>query len=173
MLEFGKLVFLPNGVRMPGRVLAVMAVLFLAVQSGSAGASPKTHEQATRQFFASSKMGEVFDAMAVQMTDVQIKSAPILVPFREPILTFLRKYMSWKELEPELVKIYMKEFSEGELKDMTKFYSTSTGRKVLHKMPELSAAGAAIGQAKLEAHAAEFQAILEEAQKKNEAAAQK
>ncbi len=158
---------------MPGRVPAFVAVLCLAVHSLAAAASPKSHEQATRKFFESSKMGQVFDAMAVQMTDAKINSAPMLTPFREPILTFLRKYMSWKELEPELVKIYMKEFSESELKDMTKFYGTATGQKVLRKMPELSAAGAAVGQQKLEAHAAEFQAILEEAQKKNEAAAQK
>ncbi len=158
---------------MSPRIRAALVVLCLAVQATPSAATPESHLKATKKFFEAAKMDQVFDAMAVQMTDMQIKANPILTPFRESILTFLRKYMSWKELEADVTKIYMKEFAESELKEMTKFYATPTGQKVLKKMPELSAEGAAIGAKKLEAHAGEFQAILEEAQKKNEAAAKK
>lgn len=155
--------------RLPGSLLA----LCLCLISMQAKATPKSHEDATRKFFQAAKMDQVFDALAVQMTDAQIQANPILTPFRESIVAFLRKYMSWKELEPDMVKIYMQEFTEAEVKDMTKFYATATGQKVLKKMPELSAQGAVLGQKKLVAHAAEFQTILEEAQKKAEAAAKK
>lgn len=158
---------------MSSRISVVLSVLWLMLQAAPAAGSPESHLKATKRFFEAAKMAEVFDAMAVQMTDMQIKTNPLLTPFRESILLFLRKYMSWKELEADVTKLYMKEFTEGELKEMTKFYATATGQKVLKKMPELSAEGAALGARKLEAHAAEFQSILEEAQKKNEAAAKK
>lgn len=158
---------------MRGRILTSIAVLWAAVQAGTLLATPATHDQAARNFFAASKMDQAFDAMAVQMTDAQIAANPIMTAFREPILTFLRKYMSWKELEPDLVTIYTKEFSESELKEMAKFYGTPTGQKVLKKMPELTSQGQLLGQKKLEAHVGEFQAILDEAQKKNEGAAKK
>ena len=158
---------------MSSRIRVALTVLCLAVHAAPLLASPESHLKATKKFFEAAKMAEVFDAMAVQMTDMQIKTNPLLTPFRESILVFLRKYMSWKELEADVTKLYMKEFTESELKEMTKFYATATGQKVLRKMPELSSEGAAIGARKLEAHGAEFQTILEEAQKKNEAAAKK
>lgn len=158
---------------MSSRIRVALAVLCLAVQSAPILASPESHLKATKKFFEAAKMGAVFDDMAVQMTDMQIKTHPLLTPFRESILVFLRKYMSWKELEADVTKLYMKEFTEAEIREMTKFYGTPTGQKVLKKMPELSAEGAAIGAKRVEAHEAEFQAILEEAQKKNEAAAKK
>jgi hypothetical protein len=153
------------------RVRLVAAVFLCSIFAASAWASPKSHEAAVKQFFKTAKMEKMFDGMAVQITEMQVQANPVLKPFRDSILTFLKKYMSWKELEGEMVKIYMSEFTEAEVGEMTKFYATPVGQKVLTKMPELTARGAALGQQRLQGHMAEFQQILAEAQKKNEEAA--
>ncbi len=136
-----------------------------------AHASPASHEAAVRNFFKVAKMDELMNATLVQLTDVQVNANPAMAPFKGVLLQFFTKYMSWKSLEPDLVKLYVKEFSEAEIGEITKFYQTPTGMKVMKKLPELSAQGAAIGQARVQEHIGELQEMIAAEDKKNAPAA--
>jgi len=59
-----------------------------------------------------------------------------------------------------MAKIYMAEFSESELNELTKFYQTPLGKKTIQKMPALMAKGAEIGQKRVQKHLPELQAAL-------------
>ena len=65
---------------------------------------------------------------------------------------------SWDDLKPQLLELYVREFTEGELTEILAFYHTPTGKKTLAKFPTLIAEGAKIGQA----YAATKQASLVE-----------
>jgi hypothetical protein len=73
---------------------------------------------------------------------------------------FLNKYMSWASLKDDMAKIYMAEFSESELNELTKFYQTPLGKKSIQKMPVLMTKGAEIGQKRVQEHLPELQAVL-------------
>ena len=52
----------------------------------------------------------------------------------------------WEELKPKMIDLYVKEFSEQELKELLAFYKTPTGKKALSKLPTIMQQRAAIGQ---------------------------
>ncbi|WP_263144282.1 DUF2059 domain-containing protein [Pseudomonas sp. RIT-PI-AD] len=62
----------------------------------------------------------------------------------------LDKAVGWDKLKPDLVKLYVSNFSETELKDMIAFYQSPTGKKMMEKMPQLGNEAARLTQAKLE-----------------------
>lgn len=71
--------------------------------------------------------------------------------------------MSYESMKDDLAKIYAEEFTEQELKDITKFYLTPAGKKVNQKMAALMQKGVVLGQNRMQAHLAEFQNDLQKA----------
>src|SRR4249920_1997335 len=63
-------------------------------------------------------MQKVLDDSMVLSLDAQIKAQPALVPYRETMLEFFHKYMSYESLKPELVAVYEEAFSEQELSEL-------------------------------------------------------
>ncbi len=147
------------------RARLAFSLLVAVFVSSAAFADAKSHEKAVRKFFVSAKMDEVFEETLDQMTDVQLKANPLLAPYRETLSKFFKKYMSWKSLEDDMVKLYVKEFTEAEIKEMTRFYETPVGRKVMKKMPQISAEAAAIGQARIQGHMSELTNVIQDAAK--------
>ena len=75
--------------------------------------------------------------------------------------SFLSKYMSWASMKDDMVKIYVGEFTEPELKELAAFYQTPLGRKTVQKMPALLAKGAEMGQKRVQEHLPELQAAIQ------------
>ena len=95
-----------------------------------------------------------------QMLDVQIKSNPMLETKRSAMQAFFKKYMSWSSLKEEYIKIYQSEFTEAELKDITAFYKTPTGKKMAEKAGVLAIKGSSMGQQRVQEHLPELQEML-------------
>jgi hypothetical protein len=81
--------------------------------------------------------------------------------FKTVILNFLSKYMSFTDLKQEMARIYAEEFTEAELKEITRFYLTPVGKKTIEKLPALQQKGIAIAQQKLQAHLPELQQTMQ------------
>jgi hypothetical protein len=81
--------------------------------------------------------------------------------FKTIMLTFLSKYMSFTDLKQEMARIYAEEFTEAELKEITRFYLTPVGKKTIEKLPSLQQKGMAIAQQKLQAHLPELQQTMQ------------
>nr|WP_256930775.1 DUF2059 domain-containing protein [Pseudomonas sp. ABC1] len=77
----------------------------------------------------------------------------------------LDKAIGWDKLEPELVKLYTRQFSEQELRQLIEFYRSPLGRKVLTQLPELNMRSAQITQDKLEAAVPEVNKLLDDMSK--------
>lgn len=74
----------------------------------------------------------------------------------------LDKSVGWDKLEPDMVKLYTSNFDEQELKQLITFYESPLGKKVLEKMPTLTAQSAQITQSKLEGAVPEVNKLLAE-----------
>jgi len=53
------------------------------------------------------------------------------------------------------------QFTEEELKDITRFYQTPSGKKMARLTPELTAKGAMLGQQEVQAHLGELGEMIE------------
>ena len=78
------------------------------------------------------------------------------------MMKFFQKHMSWESLEFEFIYIYSQAFTAQELKELTAFYETPTGKKTIEKMPQLMAQGAQIGAARVQENMQELQAMIKE-----------
>ncbi len=81
--------------------------------------------------------------------------------FKTVMLNFLSKYMSFTDLKQEMAQIYAEEFTEAELKEITRFYLTPVGKKTIEKLPALQQKGIEIAQQKLQAHLPELQQTMQ------------
>lgn len=96
-----------------------------------------------------------------EMLNLQLKQTPEFEPYKEVILKFFYKHMSYESLKPDLIKMYSEVFTAAELKEITTFYKTPTGSKTLEKMPELMAKGGAVGAKKVQNNMRELQEMIQ------------
>ena len=129
-------------------------------QPAPARADEASHRKAVDSLFALMGMEKVLAESIDQMLAMQVQQNPALAQFQPQMKAFLSKYMSWASLKDDMAKIYMAEFTEAELKELTKFYETPLGKKTIQKMPGLMAKGAEIGQKRVQDHLPELQAAL-------------
>lgn len=85
----------------------------------------------------------------------------------------LEKAVGWKQVKPELVELYASSFSESELKELIVFYQSPLGKKLMEKMPALSAQSAQLTQKRLETAVPEVNKLLAEMTKQLEPATAK
>lgn len=122
--------------------------------------------KAAEELLAAADMETVFTEALAQQLDAQVAQNPELAEVKGAMQAFFEKYMSWKAIKGDMAKVYADAFSEQELAEITKFYKTPTGKKMAQATPELLAKGAAIGQQRVEEHAAELQQMITDAMSK-------
>ena len=143
-------------------------VVGLCLCSAQAQADDASHMASVQELFKVMHMDETMAKSIDAMLDQQVKQNPLIGRFRAVMSAFLQKHMSWQSIEPEMAKIYMQEFTEAEIKEMSTFYKTPLGQKVITKTPAMMAKGAEIGQARVQQNMAELQKMIadEEAKQK-------
>ena len=106
-------------------------------------------------------MEAVFTKTIDQVLAEQVAENPSLGELKPVMKAFFEKHMSWAALKTEMAQIYAEQFTEEELKDITQFYQTPSGKKMARITPDLMAKGAMLGQEKVQAHLGELGAMIE------------
>ncbi len=119
-----------------------------------------THEQAVVELFGLMDLEKTMIGGVTAMVDAQVASNPQIEPFRGVLIAWATKYLTWEEMAPQMVKIYMEAFTEAETRDMIAFYRSPTGHKALTKLPELFQKGAALGVDIGKAHQSELEEMI-------------
>ncbi len=70
----------------------------------------------------------------------------VIVLLRGATRAWMTEDIKWSELEPKIVDLYVRDFTEAELREVIAFYKTPTGQKALKNLPLLMAECAKIGQ---------------------------
>ncbi len=123
-------------------------------------ASAAASAAAAMELFTAMKLQTNIQDTAAAMIDSEVGRNPGLNPFRETMLTWLKKYMTWDAMVPELTKLYTSTFTDDELKQMAKFYGSPAGKKSLEKLPELMQRTAMIGAGLAQPHSDELKAAM-------------
>ena len=142
-------------------LLSAVVAAALLLQPAVARADEASHRQSAENLLNLMGMEQLLAQSIDQMLDMQVKQNPQIAPFQSEMKSFLSKYMSWPSLKEDMVKIYMTEFTEPELKELTAFYNTPLGKKTVQKMPALMQKGAEMGQRRVQEHLPELQAAIQ------------
>ena len=153
--------------------------LVIAVLGFMSFASPAFADPSAAQREAAAELLRVMGiersmmAGATAVVDVQIHQNPTLGPFRDVLLKWASKFMTWEAVSGPLTDLYAQTFTESELKEIVAFYKTPTGHKALIEMPGLMQKGAAMGAELAKAHAPELEQMIRERAQELEKATQK
>src|SRR5262245_19860160 len=121
-----------------GFVGLVFMVYFALAGTLFAQQPVSSHDQAVLDLIKIIKADQQMMAITENMADAMANSNPMLEQFRGVIVEWARKYMTWNEMLPQIVRLYKETFSECEIREIIAFYQTPVGQKVLAKLPELT-----------------------------------
>lgn len=108
-----------------------------------------------------SQMELMMQNMSTQM-GVQPSEQAIFDEYYNKMSFVIKEDMSWAKMEPLMVDIYSRNFSEKEIDDMLAFYKTETGQSLLLKMPAVMQESMQMSQTLMQASIPRIQQIAKE-----------
>lgn len=151
---------------------ALFAAMLLTLLSSQVMADAASHAAAARQLLklvnadqiAGPWFGQVNQMFAQRFAETQAPESKkaVLESYQAKADATLNKVVGWDKLEPEMVKLYTKGFSEAELNELIAFYKSPLGQKVLKQMPALFSESMKMTQSKLEPVVPQINQLLEQ-----------
>jgi hypothetical protein len=133
-----------------------IATVVLALAT-SASAQSSTHAKLAEELLVAIGTPQSIERSLPGMVQAQIAQAPQLAPYRDQLLEFYDETVGWNQMKAELVPLYVRTFSEPELRRMPEFYRSDAGRKTLEQLPLLVAQGAQLAMRKVQLRLPELQ----------------
>lgn len=122
---------------------------------------PAAQRKAAEELLVAMRMEQTATNALNQMVTAQLIQRPELKAVEPEMRGFLNKYMSWASIKDDMADLYAREFSEKELKDLKKFYASSTGQRFIGRQSQLMVAGMELGQRRMQEHLPELQQSIE------------
>ncbi len=147
---------------MKTKLRLLFAIAIASAIASVAIADTKSHRKAAEDLLTTMGVENQMARSIDQSLEAQIKMTPVMAQFKEPMKKFFSKYMSYASLKDDLITTYVDAFTEKELKEITAFYKTPVGKKMVEKMPELMSKGMEIGMKRVQDNQAELQKMIQE-----------
>lgn len=126
-----------------------------------AGVQPvDTHTQAAAELVSTLNIEQRISSSGEIMVDQMIRQNPMLGPYRDVLLKWSMSFMAWDSVGPYFTRIYKDAFTERELRQLTAFYRTPLGQKVLTVLPDLLRRGVEYGSTAAQDHLPELQEAI-------------
>ncbi|BDY04867.1 DUF2059 domain-containing protein [Ferrimonas sp. YFM] len=94
--------------------------------------------------------------------DHQVRANSEMEPFRQTLKVFYFKHAGWDSVKEDYAALYQEAFSEEELRQLTEFYRTQVGQKMLRLQPQLMEEAMMIGERRLDENIQELQQMVRE-----------
>jgi len=145
------------------RRLAALIIILSFVAGGRLFAQQRlsSHDQAVMDLIKVTKVEQQMATSTEAVADAMTKGNPVLMPFRDVIVEWASKYLTWNAMLPEVAKLYKETFTESEVRELIAFYQTPVGQKVLAKLPEVTQKAFSIGSTIGQAHSDELRQMIE------------
>jgi len=108
---------------------------------------------------------EIYKNAVETSTKRLVEANPKFKKIEDKIKAFYEKTIGWGVMKDDLAKLYAKYYTVDELKDITEFYKTKTGKKVLKTMGNLTYEGQKLTRSRLMPHMDELKKMLDKAAK--------
>ncbi|BBJ00597.1 hypothetical protein FGKAn22_22890 [Ferrigenium kumadai] len=122
--------------------------VLLGLQPAMAAEAPAS-EASVRELIEVTQAKNMFDSLMARMDAIfqtsmnqalagqtpTAEQKKIMVEMQSKMVSVFKEDMKWESLEPILIDIYRKSFTQNELNDMLTFYKSKAGQAMLAKMP--------------------------------------
>ncbi len=148
----------------------LIKALFIVVGLGicSTAYADKAAENEAEKLMNIIGMEQAMDRSMTAMLNMQLQQNPALAPYKDIMMKFFQKHISYQSLKPDLKKIYSQNFTAMELKEINAFYATKAGQKAISKMPMLMAQGAQLGAQRVRDNIEELKTMINEEAKRRQ-----
>ena len=140
------------------RLLA--ALLLSLFTTGLYAENASSHRAQVDTLFTLTQMEKKISQSVGSVVQLQLRQNPALSVHKETVTQFFEKYIGWRALEEDMVNMYMKTFSEDELKTINAFYITPAGQKVIKVVPQLVQQRNQVAMGRLQKNIGELQKLL-------------
>jgi hypothetical protein len=142
-------------------MVTCVLVLAIALSASAEEDFTESHRQTATELLILSGAKENAMVGASAMADMMLQSNPVLAPYRDVLLEWAEKVMTWDNMHPRIVEIYVDAFTEQELRELIEFYNTPIGKKTLRVLPEIMKRSALVGGELAQEHSGELQEMIQ------------
>lgn len=152
------------------RLSALCAAVLLACSSAQVLADAASHAADAERFLQLARADKLVVPVYAQVQQMFAQrfaesKAPeskraLLESYQAKANTALDRAVGWEQVKPGMIELYTRNFDEQEMQDLLAFYQSPLGKKVLEKMPMLTAQSAQLTQGKLEAAVPQVNKLL-------------
>jgi hypothetical protein len=143
-------------------LLVLSIAIVLLINSSVSKADETSHQQAVEAFLESINIQQTLTDILDKLVNLEVKKDPKLSPYEDVLRRFLTKHIAGESLIDEIAVLYKEQFDEKELIDITNFYKTSAGQKLINKFPILIQKRAILVQKKVQENIPELYLMIEE-----------
>ncbi len=141
-------------------LIAVTALIFFSISQGLFAADNSSHIQQVETLFKLTQMEKKVDQSIDSILELQLSQNPALSVHEVKMRAFFEKYIGWAALKNDITAMYLKTFSEDELKAINGFYITPAGQKVITALPGLVQQRNQLAMMRLQQNIGELQQII-------------
>lgn len=145
------------------RIVALCLVLACAapLAAWSQDAKPaSSHREATEELLRVMGVEETSKSAAQSFFDAMSQQSPGMDEYRDVLMKWATNTLSWDKMGPRMTDLYMRTFTETEIRELIAFYKTPVGRKTLEKLPTLMEEGMKIGMELAQENQGELEAAI-------------
>jgi len=114
------------------------------------------------------QISAMFDGMSAQI-GISEEERPAFESYMQKVAKLMEKDMGWETFKEPMIKIYLKHFTEEEVKGLISFYQTEVGKSMIEKMPLIMQDSILMSQDLMKGIMPKIQALAVELQKDIEA----
>ena len=118
-------------------IITTLSILLLAMTAGTGAADNSAHVQQVETLFRLTQMEQKVNEGIDNIMQLQMGQSPQLARHKEEIRAFFERQIGWAALKNDITQMYLRTFTEEELKAINDFYITPVGQKVITAVPEL------------------------------------
>lgn len=154
--------------------IKALLVLLLTFMPLCAFADEASHRAAAHELLTISKPEQVMEQVWVQVeqsVNQQFQEMgapeelkPVFDDYSEKMFRILQEALSFEKMKDELIAIYVKTYTEEEIRSIIQFYKTPVGRKFIEKTPQLMEKTMELTERNMQGSVHKIQALTKELQ---------
>lgn len=152
-----------------------MVFCLLAFASFDARAEEKASRESVERLMELTEVSKMMDAIQAQaggmfesfaeQLKISEKERPAFDSYKQKLVILMSEEVSWEKMKEPILEIYMKHFTEAEVKGLIEFYSSELGQSMIRKMPVAMQESMGVSQEMMKSIMPKIQLLAMEMQK--------
>ena len=141
-------------------LLTLTSLTLLMFSSTVFAADNAAHVQQVETLFKLTQMEKKVNESIDSIMQLQLSQNPQLAKHQQDMRAFFERQIGWGALKNDIIAMYLRTFSEAELKAMNDFYITPAGQKVITALPGLVQERNQLAMLRIQQNIGELQNII-------------